>query len=206
MSAPLFQTDLIFYQRLLASMGYYTDTIDGDWGPNTEAADQAFEAASLALRQQFGELDSRTEGNIVTLHIKAQKLARQFIADLKAAGFGRTVRILSGTRTYEEQNRLFAKGRFGNPGPVVTKARGGFSNHNFGIAWDIGIFENGVYYTGATAAQNTWYKKAAATASMTGLDWGGNWSGFTDLPHYEAKTGMTITQKRTLFESGALAL
>lgn len=205
MSAPLFQTDLVFYQRLLASMGYYTDTIDGDWGPNTEAADQAFEAASLALRQQFGELDSRSEGNIVSLHIKAQQLARQFMADLAAANFGRTVRILSGTRTYEEQNRLYAKGR-SEPGPIVTNAQGGSSNHNFGIAWDIGIFDGGVYYTGANAAQNTWYSNAAATASMVGLDWGGNWSGFTDLPHYEVTTGMSITQKRDLFESGNLAL
>lgn len=206
MSAPLFAEDVVFYQRLLASMGYYQDTIDGDWGPNTDAADQAFTVDSRTLRNQFGELDSRSEGNIVTLHIKAQRRVREFMKDLKDANFSRTVKVLSGTRTYAEQNRLFAKGRFGNPGPRVTNARGGFSNHNFGIAWDIGIFEGGAYYDGNTAAETAWYQSVPTVVDMTGLDWGGHWVSFKDIPHYEVQTSKTISQKRNLFEQGALSI
>lgn len=206
MSAPMFADDVIFYQRLLASMGYYKDTIDGKWGRNTTKADDAFNADSRALRAQFGELDARSEKNIATLHIKAQKLARRFLGDLAAAGFGRQAKVLSGTRTYAEQNRLYAQGRFGNKGPVVTKARGGQSNHNFGIAWDIGLFHDGAYLDGDTASEVKWYEKAAATASLEGLDWGGDWKGFRDIPHYEVETGKTVKEKRALFEKGALAL
>lgn len=50
----------------------------------------------------------------------------------------------SGLRTYEEQNALYAQGRTA-PGNKVTNAKGGFSNHNFGIAFDIGIFEGAKY-------------------------------------------------------------
>ncbi|MEO8506247.1 MAG: hypothetical protein ABI593_01300 [Betaproteobacteria bacterium] len=38
------------------------------------------------------------------------------------------------------QDAPYRQGRLGNPGPRVTNARDGQSNHNFGIAWDIGIF------------------------------------------------------------------
>lgn len=206
MSAPLFRDDVEFYQRLLASMGFYRDRIDGDWGPNTDAADQAFEAASRALRSQFGELDARSEGNLATLHIVAQRRLREFMARLRDARFARVVRVLSGTRTYAEQNRLFAKGRFGNPGPRVTNARGGSSNHNFGIAWDIGIFDGGEYLDGDTADESRWYDRAAEAGLAAGLDWGGNWTTFTDKPHYEVQTGLSVGQKRELFERGQLAL
>lgn len=40
-----------------------------------------------------------------------------------------------GFRTYDEQNQLFAKGRT-LPGPKVTRARAGESQHNFGLAVD----------------------------------------------------------------------
>ena len=40
-----------------------------------------------------------------------------------------------GTRTYEEQNALYAQGRTA-PGKIVTNARGGQGAHNFGLATD----------------------------------------------------------------------
>jgi peptidoglycan LD-endopeptidase CwlK len=206
MSLQLFKEDVTTYQRLLASMGFYHDTIDGRWGQNTNDADLAFEAASRALRSRYGELDMRSELNIAGLHIRAQELARQFLARLADANFGLTVKILSGIRTYAAQNALFAKGRFGNPGPQVTKARGGFSNHNFGIAWDIGIFEGPDYYTGATARESAAYVRAAGFADKTVLEWGGDWTSFKDTPHYEVKTGLSISEKRARFESGTLRL
>ena len=41
------------------------------------------------------------------------------------------LRIVQGYRTYREQDELYAKGRT-MPGSIVTKAKGGQSNHNFG--------------------------------------------------------------------------
>jgi len=62
-----------------------------------------------------------------------------------------TYRIISGTRTYEQQNQLFKKR------PKVTNARGGQSNHNFGIAWDVGLFEEGKYYEGTSKKEDKAY-------------------------------------------------
>ncbi len=200
MSAAIFQEDVLFYQRLLKASGFYTDVLDGDWGPNTSAADQQFEAASVALANQYGAFDLRSERNISTLHIKAQESARQFLQAL--SGFGVVARIISGTRTYKEQDALYQKGRFGSPGPIVTNAEGGESNHNFGIAWDVGLFRDGEYLDGDTAEEIGWYEAAAAAVSAVPLEWGGNWTSFRDVPHYQLKTGLSTSAVRQRFEAG----
>jgi len=46
------------------------------------------------------------------------------------------LKLISGLRTYEEQDALYAQGRTA-PGPKVTNAPGGHSNHNFGLAFDM---------------------------------------------------------------------
>jgi peptidoglycan LD-endopeptidase CwlK len=197
MSAPLTREDVLFTQRLLKSQGLYTGRLDGSWGPKTEAANNAADARSQQIAAQFGTFDSRSEGNIRTLNLKAQETARIFLG----AFTGQTdfvVKIISGTRTYAEQNLLYAQGRT-RTGKVVTKARGGQSNHNFGIAWDVGIFVKGKYL-----GDSPLYKRAAtlALAATTGLEWGGNWTDFVDRPHYQLVTGRTTAQVRALFESG----
>lgn len=49
---------------------------------------------------------------------------------------GKDYYITYGYRTFTEQNKLYAQGRL-TPGPQVTKAQGGFSMHNYGIAIDV---------------------------------------------------------------------
>ena len=44
--------------------------------------------------------------------------------------------IVQDYRTYAQQDALYAKGRTA-PGSIVTKARGGQSNHNFALAVDV---------------------------------------------------------------------
>jgi peptidoglycan L-alanyl-D-glutamate endopeptidase CwlK len=201
MSNALFADDIVFLQRLLKSAGLYTDTIDGDWGPNTDAAVTAFETRSAQIAAALGTFDPRTEKNIQTLHLRAQEAARAYMKAVDGAlGANITVRIISGTRTYAEQDVLFRKGRFGNPPPRVTNARGGQSNHNFGIAWDIGVFRSGAYLP-----ESPLYNTAATVglaAGIIGLEWGGNWTGFQDRPHYQLATNLSITQVRERFERG----
>ena len=161
---------VLFYEKFgLKSGGLYTDTIDGIWGENTDAAVDAFETRSVQIAASLGTFDARTERNIQTLHLRAQEAARAFMNAVRAAGIN--ARIISGTRTYVEQNTLYRKGRFGNPPPRVTNARGGQSNHNFGIAWDIGIFTpNGAYLP-----ESPLYNQAAQAgfaAGIMGLEWG----------------------------------
>ncbi len=195
MSEKLSGDEVLFLQRIWKSAGLYEGRLDGFWGPKTDAASQSFDALARQLRDRHGELDARSEGSLRLLQLKAQEAARIFLPKLLAAGLD--ARIISGTRTYAEQNTLFRQGRFGNKGPRVTNARGGQSNHNFGIAWDIGLFENGKYLTDSPL-----YKKAAELGRTDGLEWGGDWTSFKDQPHYQLATGLSMTDVRQRFEQG----
>jgi peptidoglycan L-alanyl-D-glutamate endopeptidase CwlK len=197
MSYQLLKEDVLFYQRFLKSAGFYNDILDGDWGPNTNKADADFLATGASIAEQFGKFDARSEGNIITLLPKAQIEARKFLQLCKNAG--KDVRIISGTRTYNEQNTIYAQGRT-TPGPVVSHARGGQSNHNFGIAWDIGIFNNGSY-----SINDEEYISLADTIlpHITTLEWGGNWHSIKDNPHYQLKAvSNDVADIRHLFENG----
>ena len=198
MSYQLLKADVLFYQRLLKAAGFYKKKLDGVWGSGTDAADAAFLEQSQAIAAQFGAFDSRSENNIITLLPKAQALARQFLTLLTATG--KDIRIISGTRTYSEQNAIYRQGRYGNKQPKVTNARGGQSNHNFGLAWDIGIFEDGKYIT-----TNSKYIALSSLVlpQLPNLEWGGNWQSFRDYPHYQLKAvSDSVTQIRSLFEKG----
>ncbi len=195
MSTRLFKDDVVFLQRLLKSSGLYTGRIDGIWGPKTDAAVTEFEKQSKLLADSLGKFDPRTETNIQSLHLKAQEAARRFMSAV--INIPIDAKIISGTRSYAEQNELFRQGRFGNPGKKITNARGGQSNHNFGIAWDIGIFDGGKYITTAPL-----YREAADAGFNDDLVWGGHWIRFPDLPHYQLATGLRIGDVRRKFEKG----
>jgi peptidoglycan L-alanyl-D-glutamate endopeptidase CwlK len=118
-------------------------------------------------------MDRRTEKNINTLHPKAQAWARAHVKAIEESGVlppGHTVRIISGHRSYAEQDALFAQGR-SKPGAKVTNARGGQSWHNFGVAWEIGIFHQRGNYLGSSSL----YRELGEVGEEIGLEWGGRW-------------------------------
>jgi peptidoglycan L-alanyl-D-glutamate endopeptidase CwlK len=195
MSLVLSKDDILFSQRFLKAAGYYKGRLDGIWGSKTDTATEVFEKRTAEIAQMYGIFDSRSEREIATLQPVAQIAARLFLERLEIADIN--ARIISGTRTYLEQERLYQKGRFGNKGPKVTNARGGRSNHNFGIAWDIGIFKNGRYQ-----GESPLYNTAGPIGVADNVEWGGNWKTFKDRPHYQLKTGLTIAEVRKRFESG----
>lgn len=206
MSAPIFAGDVRFLQRFLSTGGFDPGPIDGAWGPRTDAALQRFEAATSAIADELGRLHARSEQAIATLLPAAQRAARRLLTALVGAGMD--ARAISGTRTYAEQDALFAQGRTA-PGQVVTNARGGQSNHNFGIAWDIGIWVEG-FYGGVTRPRRATlerqadelYGAAGAISLDQGLDWGGGWSSFPDRPHHGLKHRHSTRALRALFEAG----
>jgi peptidoglycan L-alanyl-D-glutamate endopeptidase CwlK len=142
----------------------------------------------------MAKFDERSEKNIATLHPDAQAWAREFLRRVLASEI--QVKIIAGLRTYEEQNALYAKGRT-KPGSIVTKVKGGYSLHNFGIAWDIGVFNGSKYLE-----KSPLYDKAGEIGRNMGLEWGGDWKSFVDKPHFQCKTGKTLAQLRKLHESG----
>ena len=153
--------------------------VDGNPGPQTwTAIHRAIVGEAPAVAS--GTLaDERSERNIATLLPQVQPLARTLVES--AAAVGIAIKVISGTRTYEEQNTLYEQGR-SKPDRVVTNARGGYSNHNFGIAFDIGVFEGGRYL-----AESPAYKAVGAIGMKLGLEWGGNWKSIQDEPHFQLR-------------------
>ena len=151
---------------------------DGNAGPKTWAAIYKEVVGTTPADRpdspdDGGAVDARSEVVIATLLSEVRPYARAFVS--QAAQHGITIKLLSGLRTYAEQDALFAKGN-------VTKARGGYSNHNFGIAFDIGVFDGDRYLP-----ESPLYKAAAPIGRALGLSWGGDWKSFVDEPHYQLR-------------------
>lgn len=184
-------------RRVQTAMGIPADGIDG---PVTWQA-----IASRIVPQPApppeGQFDERTERNLATLDPKAIPPFRRFIAEAKreAAKYGCQYVAISGNRSYAEQDALYAQGRT-KPGPKVTNAKGGESNHNFGIALDFGVFRNGAYLDGGNPADaklaSDIHKAASTHAAANGIEWGGSWVSFKDFPHFEIHTGLSNYHKR----------
>ena len=195
MSATLLPDEIKFMQRMLCSAGCYTGPKNGVWSQAVDAAEAQLKTIADQIAAQLGQFDDRSERCIRTLHPKAQRAAREFLTAARGAGID--ARIISGTRTYAEQDALYKRGRFGDTSPRVTNAKAGQSNHNFGIAWDIGIFAAGKYLTTKTP-----YKEAAKHKPAS-VEWGGDWVSFPDPPHYQLSVGgKSLADVRTCFEGG----
>jgi peptidoglycan L-alanyl-D-glutamate endopeptidase CwlK len=149
----------MFLQRVAKNSGLFSRRIDGVMTDALARAEEKMLAEYRAIREEMGELDPRTEKNIASMLPRTQRKAREFMKAAK--GCPVTVRIISGTRTYAEQDAHFAIGRtIQLDHPKVTNARGGESNHNFGIAWDVGLFgAHGEYLDGDTREEDRLYAK-----------------------------------------------
>ena len=144
-------------------------------------------------------IDERSAKNIATLNPKVQPLATRLIEEATAQGIH--VKVICGTRTYAEQNELYAQGRT-KPGPIVTKAKGGYSNHNFATAFDIGIFSpDGKHYLDESPD----YQRCGTIGEALGLEWGGSWK-FVDEPHFQYNQGRSMAQLRAALDEHGDAL
>lgn len=149
-------------------------------------------------------LDERSAKNVATLHSRVQQVFRNWIAECQilAKTYGYEYKAISGNRTWEEQAKIYAQGRTA-PGKIVTNAKPGYSNHNFGIAVDMGVFENGKYLDGSNPSKaEAFHREAAKIAEKYNLVWGGSWKSFKDYPHFEWRTGRTLEQLRQLVVEG----
>lgn len=109
------------------------------------------------------------------------------------------IRIVQGLRTIAEQDALYAKGRT-TPGGVVTKAKGGSSYHNYGLALDFAIMydkdNNGTFEELSWDIAKDFDKNGIADWQVVvdefekkGWSWGGEWRTFKDYPHVEKTFG-----------------
>jgi peptidoglycan LD-endopeptidase CwlK len=203
----LFSPDSVFLQRFLRTAGLYKGDMDGIIGPKTNAALLEFTADCQQIADELGTFDKRSEEKIRTMLPPTQRAARKFMSAVGQADLsdGLSVQILSGTRTFAEQSILFEKHLQGGP----LAARPGRSNHNFGIAWDVGIFDpKGQYIDDlvdkkkmTSKAVDAEYKKLGALGKDLGLFWGGDWSN-PDFPHFQMRNNDQLALVREAFISG----
>lgn len=188
------------WKLIQAVLGTTQDGIPGKNDENAleelrDAALAEYRAAKVAPIPTQPPVDARSEKNIATLLPEAQPLARALVH--LAQTHGVEIKIIDGSRTYEEQAAIYAKGRTA-PGKIVTNARPGYSNHNFGIAFDIGVFEGATYIP-----ESPLYDKVGALGKTLGLAWGGDWKTLVDKPHFEYNPkGYTIAQMRARKAAG----
>ena len=125
--------------------------------------------------------------DITLLHPEVQAIIPKFLEECKNRGL--IVKTTDTVRTKQEQNDLYAQGRT-EPGNIVTWAEYPYSNHNWGMAFDICRNDG----KGAYNDSDGWFKKVGAVGVKLGLEWGGNWKGTPDKPHFElTKYGDTNT-------------
>jgi len=188
-------------QRLVGFTG--TD-VDGLWGPNTAAAvlSRLPDAVPLKPADTDVPFDSRTEVNLLTLQPGAAVRFRPFLrrAFGIAASMGVDAKVICGLRNRIAQEKAKESG--------ASKAGWGYSWHNYGTAIDLGLFNGGSYVdSDDPLLASRVYKAIGPEAEGFGLVWGGGWTSFVDLPHFQlGEVPVTPTASyRTQLEQGTWA-
>lgn len=184
--------DGVFGPKTRAQFERLATAPDGsEWEPVPKPA-----PAPPVIPDDGTRVDERSEKNIATLHPDVQPLARALVKAAVAQGIN--IKITSGTRTYAEQDALYAQGR-SKPGNIVTNARAGQSWHNFSVAFDVTLFDG---------TEPVWesplYKKVGEIGKSLGLEWGGDWKGsLVDEPHFQFNPrNVSLAEARELHAQG----
>ena len=163
-------------------------------------------------------MDKPTLDRIQLLHPKLREEAMQIYLEICDALKGKAMcRFAYTLRTFAEQDALF------NAKPQVTKARGGQSYHNYGLAIDIVLIldkdGDGKFETASWDVKSDFdgdgksdWMEVVAIFKRYGWEWGGDWK-FYDAPHFQKTLGYSISQLQALHakqiankQSGYLAL
>lgn len=210
------------WQRFLISVGHNIEA-DGDFGKKTEQATQRFqldngltadgivgadtiEASKKVLAVVNIDIGSQKPTNtpltppelmnppkLRKTHPNLQTKAIRLIELAKADGV--TLLVTQGLRTFAEQDALFRKRVDGRR---VTKARGGQSMHNYGVAFDVAVMVNG-----KISWDERLYYGLKKYADAVGLEWGGVWK-FVDYPHFQIKSLPNYKALLALHQKGGI--
>lgn len=145
-------------------------------------------------------IDKVTMERIKLLHPSVRKeVEDMYVNKIVPALTGRAIcRFAFTLRTFEEQDALYAQGRTklydskGKKLGIVTKAKGGQSIHNYGLAIDILLIvdsKNAVWDIAKDFdgdGKSDWME-VIRIFKENGWVWGGDWKSFKDYPHVEKK-------------------
>lgn len=122
---------------------------------------------------------------IEDLHPAVATLCNELVEACREQGID--IIVTSTYRDHESQNALYAQGRT-KPGSKVTNAKGGQSFHNWRVAFDV---------VPVVAGKAIWndamlWGRIGKIGQGLGLEWGGAWKSFKDLPHFQYTRGLTL--------------
>ena len=187
---------MALWKKIQAFVGVTADGIPGNITAEAVAKKLGIDTATPCTAPSGpATIDVRSAANIATLRPDTQQKAREWL--LKCLEAGIDVKIIAGTRTYKEQDELYAQGRTA-PGRKVTNAPAGYSWHNFGVAWDFVVFDA----DGQPQWDSPLMEKCGKIAESLGHEWGGRWTSPQDTPHVTVKTGCTLAQARQRVKDG----
>lgn len=156
-------------------------------------------------------MDKITLERIKLLHPKVREEAMNMYEEICKDLTGKAICRFSYTlRTFAEQDALFAQGRT-KPGKIVTKARSGFSMHNYGLAIDVVLLldrdGDGKYTEASWDTKGDFdadgvadWMEIVRVFKEFGWVWGGDWK-FYDAPHFEKSFGYSVRQLHDLHKA-----
>lgn len=124
----------------------------------------------------------------------------------RANAAGLPVHLFEGLRSFTRQEALYAQGRT-MPGPIITRARGDLSWHQYGLAADL-AFDKDAKTPKVEWTWNGNWALLGAIMMHEGLVWYGSpGSPFREAPHFQLATpGLTITRAKALKAQGGLPM
>lgn len=149
--------------------------------------------------------DQVTLERIKLLHPKLREEVTNIYDEICTALTGKAVcRFAYTLRTFAEQDGIYAQGRT-KPGKIVTKAKGGQSYHNYGLAVDIVLIINGKEASWDTLKDFDGdgiadWSEIVSIFKRYGWEYGGDWH-FKDYPHFQKTLGKSIMELLALYNA-----
>lgn len=117
------------------------------------------------------------------------------------ANYRKLMRCTYSVRSIAEQDELYEYGR-SKPGSIVTRAKGGLSAHNYGIAIDSCFAGLDPFLEKISGEESTFlWHRYGQLGEAHGMKWGKPWH---DLPHLELTYGISMEDIHNHYKEGGL--
>jgi peptidoglycan LD-endopeptidase CwlK len=178
-----------------SAVGNLINSIKSAWNNLWNGNTTSYQAPAPAVVSQKPKVeaprtttwDSVSDARIKQLDPRVQQPATNFINNTESE-LNTQLRVTQGYRSIADQDKLYNQSRSNPPtGPWATNAKGGQSYHNYGMAIDVVIMENGKPNWNKSINQDI-----ANIGAKQGFEWGGNWAPpSTDYPHFQMTFGQS---------------
>lgn len=141
------------------------------------------------------KLSEHNRAEVMKLHPNARKKFADLILKIESKGY--RVLITSGYRDFDKQAKLHAE----NP----SNAKAGYSNHNYGYAIDINVYDpkTGKQLLKKATSKSLWESSGIVKiAKDMGFEWGGDFNNYHDPIHFYIPREKSTSQMKALVDAG----